>query len=598
MRDTLSPQSITKNAALLQTLINLKDGKLSSPELELLKKEFSGDFRFNKTTQRQLIESGVVLNMADSKHRSRSRLNIRDSNDLEAANNSFIEYFRMRKTDEFIQDYLNYYSRVCQSDNAFELRDLATLVSPEHLRAFIEKNIKSEKITYLELEFLIAEMIRRLKLKEHYPEHGWPEDEKHPLHKNNLLHHIFQELLVDWRDIPVFNSLPDNTTEEAVRRLSFVILFHLNGVEGLTGFELSDQKLLTTYLTVDTFDIVSAVCFYQRSLFPVPLSEYDDDDDLIILHGATYNFKNAYLRNIDFQRIIIDFKVDFSHSDLRESNFESASINNQVLFDHANLEKANFRGVKYSLNPDFPGSLSFKNANLTQVDFENASFTPGETGGFFDLYAATLMIDNDLDLPASFFNRTQKKPRFSVIFDHAIMQRSNFSEAKIVGASFQSADLRNAVLKNTSLIGERTALKNNIPSNFSGADMRDMALEGQIVSELMKGGRNREGEIPTDIKERIDSYVKEYKRKRIEMNRSNENCDNIIQLIKRRDKEIYKLLLENLRVFFTNKSETKQKTRITESQYRKYFYTYPRDLFEIHPDPESKLQTTPAESSI
>ena len=92
-----------------------------------------------------------------------------------------------------------------------------------------EERIRSSHLSYLQLEFLFAEMIRRLKANEEQ----WPEEGE--LSKARIYEYLWT-LLGNWDVLVALGPEEDRKTK--AHDLTTVILIHLLRVDRITGFEL------------------------------------------------------------------------------------------------------------------------------------------------------------------------------------------------------------------------------------------------------------------------------------------------------------------------------------------------------------------------
>ena len=284
-----------------------------------------------------------------------------------------------RPQSNTIQNYLDYYSKVRASKDPFNLDPLDRFVSPEDIRYFIEKNIRSKKLSSLQLEFLFAEMIRRLKLDKKYSLFTWPRTKKSHLHKTNLFKHVFSDLLAKWQTIPALKK-----AEETMRRLSIFILFHLLKEKGITGFLQQEQNQFV--------NIVSKSVFYESydydddpdmdreldlglAMFPgvlIPLVFYHNHQELV---SATLDLQEADLRHVNLERIEFLTNVDCTKADLRRSSFKNVFITSIGIFNFASLAEANLKDIHLDLGGDFI-CTDLKKTNLEQLKFEkDANYT-------------------------------------------------------------------------------------------------------------------------------------------------------------------------------------------------------------------------------
>ncbi len=283
-----------------------------------------------------------------------------------------------------IQQYLCYYLAVRNSDHPFDLVDLHKSVSPEDLRQYIEANIKSPDLSYLQLEFLFAEMIRRLKLGKDYAGHTWPEDENSNLHKTKIFTHIFSNLLADWQNIPALASAKSRlklTTEQAIKRLSALILLHLLKEKKIVGLTLSEQE------------IVSHI-FRENNLFirgiPVQISALEVVEGTI---RTAYQFEYADLRSVDFSNTYFGNSWinsqyyfnryiwnHFENSDLSYSNFENALFccYSITSFNGASLFKSKLIDMSHIVDSHVGrfDQVSFLGTDLRDAEMEETNFYP------------------------------------------------------------------------------------------------------------------------------------------------------------------------------------------------------------------------------
>lgn len=281
-----------------------------------------------------------------------------------------------------IRNYLAYYTEIRNSKKPFELKDLDEGVSPEHIRLFIEENIKAKDLSYLQLEFLFAEMIRRLKLGKNYSPHSWPENEDSNLHKTKIFKHIFSDLLAGWeKDIPAFKSAKKEVKlnlKQAKARLGIFIAFHFLKEE-INGFheqgEINQQD--------NFWNIVSGLGrrendednYYDRLHYfpgiPFPLNDGK---------GAFTHFEKADLRYINLKdRSWASYELNFKKADLRHSNLEKfrALENSQTGFDfsEASLVDSNLKDL-FAIEIYFSSS-DLRRANLKRLSYHSLIFFHG-----------------------------------------------------------------------------------------------------------------------------------------------------------------------------------------------------------------------------
>ncbi len=385
--DLLSPRSITKDenfVDLFQRTLSALEKNSSIPfrneiatllhrSLNTLKGEEETSIPSFKQKKLQLISvSEVVMATRDQTPEllRQALTNLEKNPCNRSAICQYMQLFLLTSNregsskEELIQRYLQYYSAVRNSNTPFDLEDLNPLVSPEDLRQYIEEHIKikegDKKLSYLQLEFLFAEMIRRLKLGKDYAGHTWPTSKKSKLHKTNIFNHIFSELLADWQNIPA--------TEDTMRRLCILILFHLLKEKGITGFSLQEQN---QFLNIATGGILYGEIDQNNPIFPgVPIALGGANiETATISTPYELNFKAADLRHVNLKGVQFYTHAFYDKADLRHSCFENVEISGFGHFSFASLSEANLKG----LNLDSGGNFictDLKGANLEKFTFE------------------------------------------------------------------------------------------------------------------------------------------------------------------------------------------------------------------------------------
>ena len=211
-KDTLSPRSITQNSYILKALKGLQNGTITQETL--LQDAAALDERSSDAVTKELILSGSILNIGfELEHRINQ---LKQALTQNPQNHVAIEEYMTtwlllesrtsRPRSELIQQYLNYYLAVRNSDHPFNLIDLHKSISPEDLLQYIEDNyndlgkIAENQATLIQPNFVFAEMIRRLKLGPSYSKHTWSNDEKSYLHKKNFWKYIFNDILAGYQN--------------------------------------------------------------------------------------------------------------------------------------------------------------------------------------------------------------------------------------------------------------------------------------------------------------------------------------------------------------------------------------------------------------
>lgn len=365
-----------------------------------------------------LLQKGEILNMAFDQNEPLDSIRRELSND--PLNKELIKQYmqtaiRANKTEEAIQQYLTYYSAVRDSEDPFDLEDLDLRISPEDIRQYIEKHIRSESLQYLQLEFLFAEMIRRLKLGDDYSPHSWTKT-KSPLQKSKILNTIFKDLLSDWEGIPLLNHSGIEgieTNEQALKRLSVFILFHLLGETRIKNFELYRQKGLSPSSFTFRNSLDAHMILYNFSL---NFRQYKWDPNYTFDKESTINFSKA-----DFRYIKLNQDVTFYFLDL-----------NQADFRHSQISSATFFQPKLD-------NTSFHQATLSNITFG------------YHIADSKWTINN-----TNFSKCTIQKTHFNnIFFKNVIFDQTIFDQVTIQAPSFSNVDFRKILFKNKLYIRDK-----------------------------------------------------------------------------------------------------------------------------------------------
>ncbi len=473
--EMISPRSLTKDEQLVKALVNLQKGTLTAADSVLLRAKFPPDSPSNKKITRQLIASGMVLNMADRK--LRNLFHRAQSGDIDQINMSVLELERTGLIEEMTTDissYLAYYSLVRSSSSPFNLQRLSDSISPEDIRKVIEKIVRNEitKNDYFQLEFLFGEMIR--KLKDQVPQ--WPgegnfEGGSEYLAKGRIYQYIFSDLLGDWKNISALGL--SEMRQSRTQRLSTVILLHMNYAFGIQDFRFRIRH-------GENYQGAGLQRDFKRSSQNNPYTYGLPPEIAVWARGA--NLQNAYLRgvNLGFQnaryinlenadleeavfryqnRSLILNGINLRATNLRktqwckdiqlnEANLEEALLGNLdfsgATLENANLRRANLEGIKLN-NANLEGA-NLEGANLQEADIRKSRL---KKTNFFK----TNLVE--VDARKAFFSeaRLEKADLTDALLEEADFENTTFYEANLTGASFFDAQLNKADLRRAHLKG-------------------------------------------------------------------------------------------------------------------------------------------------
>ncbi len=447
-KDVLSPRSeIQSDETLYESFTSLAKNPHTFTEVHAFNKvlealEVSEKFlsRFDQTIEseklKQLINTAPLLFMSGENGLE----DIKTKLAYEPQTHEIIDIYETltqrlgNRQNATIQNYLDYYSEVRNSATPFDLEPLDRFVSPEHIRQFIEKNIRSKKLSYLQLEFLFAEMIRRLKLDKNYSLFTWPRTTKSPLHETKIFKHIFSDLLADWQTIPALDkNRLKFTREEAMRRLSAFILLHLLGEKEIVGFTLKQQKIFLKMIGGEYYNqgyYISTI----RGL-PLPLIDYiyTDPDDYPG-KKCPDDFSHADLRWINLSGSIALYCLSFKKADLRHSNLQAAKMCEPV-FSEASLAEANLKSFSF-FDDGYLCERDFESTDFTKADMTNACFK-----GIFNKanFKETILVNTrlqgdftDVDFAEALLNETSFSAYFmNVDFRRALFLKVTFDHLDI-----------------------------------------------------------------------------------------------------------------------------------------------------------------------